>query len=109
MKEKDIVIICFIISLIGLILFFITYKPEFEYKTINQMLTKEGTKGIVFGKVTFILKQEPLIFFIENDNSAKVFYNSLIDIKKDDIVTIYGETKIYNGEKEIVALKVIKQ
>ncbi len=109
MKEKNLTKLCIIITIFGILLFFANYKNEFEEKTISEMISVEGNKGIVFGRVSFILKKEPLIFFIENDEKVKVFSQKNIDIKNGDIVKIYAETTIYNGEKELIALKVIKQ
>jgi hypothetical protein len=109
MNEELMIKFCIIVTTIGIILFFITYTPEFNEKTINQMLKEEGTKGIIFGKITFILKTQPSIFFIQNDEKVKIFSNKQLDLNQGDNVIIYGETTIYNGEKEILAYKVIKQ
>ena len=74
MNENHLIKICITITIFGVLLFFVTYKNEFEEKTISQMINSEdGIKGIVYGKVTFILKNEPSIFFIQNDEKIKVF------------------------------------
>jgi hypothetical protein len=109
MNEDIMIKFCILITLFGLLLFFITYTPEFSEKTISEMIKEEGTKGIIFGKITWILKNEPSIFFIQNDEKIKVFSNKKLDLIQGENVTIYGETTIYNGEKEILAYKVIKQ
>ena len=110
MNENHLIKICIIITLIGILLFFITYKNEFEEKTISQMInSEEGTKGIIYGKVTIILQNEPSIFFIQNEEKIKIFSNKKIDLNYGEILIIYGELTTYNGEKELLAYKVIKQ
>ncbi|MFA5763765.1 MAG: hypothetical protein WC915_03045 [archaeon] len=110
MDETQLIKICIIITFIGVALFFITYKNEFEEKTISQMIASEdGTKGIIYGKVNYILQNEPSIFFVQNDEKIKIFSNKKLDLNFGETLVIYGEITTYNGEKEIIAYKVIKQ
>ncbi|MDD3083959.1 MAG: hypothetical protein PHP82_02975 [Candidatus ainarchaeum sp.] len=107
MNERNITQICLIITLIGIIFFILNYEEEYTEKTISEMTEKIGSKGIIIGKVDYVIKEEPLIFILQNEEKIKVFYPKKIEIKKDDIVEIFAETTEYNKEIELFAQKVI--
>ncbi len=108
MNERNITQICIIISIIGLIFFVFCYEEEFPEKTISEMISNIGTKGKLIGKVEYIINNEPLIFILQNEEKIKVFYPKKIELKKNDIVEVFGETTIYNNEIEIFAQRVTK-
>ena len=108
MKEKDIIKICFIITLIGILSYIIFYENEFQETTITNLLSKEGNKGIIYGKVTAVISLNPTIFIIQNEISAKAFSPKEIDILVGDKIKIYAETQIYKGEKELFVSRVEK-
>ena len=55
MNEKHLMQLCLIITLISMLILALTYKPEFEEKTlgelIQKMVQKEG-----FGRVEYVVK-----------------------------------------------------
>lgn len=109
MQERHLIQICILITIIGLFVFIIFYEEEFKEKTISEMHSTIGSKGIVIGRVDYILREEPLIFILQNEEKIKVFYSKKFEIQVGDKVEVYGETTQYNNEIELLALKVIKK
>jgi Gpi18-like mannosyltransferase len=105
MNETNITKICFLIVLIGLIFFIVFYEEEYSQKTISEMQII-GTKGIVVGRVDFVINEEPLIFILQNEEKIKVFYPKKMILEKNDIVEVYAETTEYNKEIELFAQRV---
>lgn len=109
MDEKTINKICFIIIFLGLFFFIITFEQEYQEKTISEMTKEIGTKGIVIGKVDFVLREEPLIFILQNEEKIKVFYPKKMFLEKGDVVRVFAQTSEYNREIELFAQKVEKK
>jgi hypothetical protein len=108
MNEKNIFQICLIISIIGIFLFIFFYESDFQKTSLTQILEEEGNKGIVFGKVSFVIKEEPTIFIFENETSVKAFSPKKLNIAIGDELFLYAETQIYRGEKELFIYRVEK-
>lgn len=108
MEDKKINQICILIILIGLVAFFVFYKEEFEEKTIKELLTQENdSKGKIFGKIEYVIKNYPTTNFIINDGTkATIYYPKETDLKKNDFVTAYVEKE---KENNFYAYKVIKE
>lgn len=108
MEDYQINQICILIILIGLIAFFIFYKEEFEQKTISEILKLEkDSKGKIFGKIEYVIKNFPTtIFIITDGEKATIYYPKETDLKKNDFVTVYVEKE---KENNFYAYKVIKE
>lgn len=108
MNEKILTNICFIIILIGLILFVLFYQEDFPTRTVNEMLKEMDTKGKLFGRVEFVIQNEPnTIFIFSSDENVKVFHPKKTTIKKNDFVWIFATSNEYKSNKELFAHKVI--
>jgi hypothetical protein len=107
-NEKHLVKICAIITMIGILLLIPFSINFFEQKTITEMLSKEGEKGAIYGRIDYIINEgNPTIFILNDGNKSKVFSPNFTTLKQNIFVTVYGETKLYEGEKEIFAYYVV--
>jgi len=97
-----------IIILIGFIGFLVFYKEEFEKITIQELINNEKiTKGIISGKVEYVVKNFPSTILILNDGSkATIYYPKETTIQKNDFITAYVEKE---KENNFYAYKVIKE
>jgi UPF0716 family protein affecting phage T7 exclusion len=107
MNEKNLIKICTLITILGILLMIPFTSNFFEKRTINEMMANTGERGRIFGRVDYVISENPSIFILTDGNKSKVFSPNFIKIKKNDFVTIYGETKLYRGEKEITAYHVV--
>lgn len=108
MNEKTIILICTIITIVGFLLIIPFGTSFFENKTIGDMLANEGERGAIYGRVEYVLNEnKPTLFILYDGNKTKVFSPNSLKVRANDFVTIYGETKTYNGEKEIFAYYVV--
>jgi len=109
MDDKKLSKICLAITLCGMILLGLTYHEEFEKKTIYEVTQKEGTKGLVYGRIEYVIKNSPSTQFILTDgNKILVFYPRESDYNKNDFVYVYAESQTSGGKKELYAYKVVK-
>lgn len=107
MNEKQISQLCIIITLISLVMLIITYKPDFEEKTIQEILENQNSKGKVFGRIEYVIKNYPVTIFILNDkNSATIYYPKPTTLEENNFVTAYIENQ---GQKNLFAQKVVKE
>jgi hypothetical protein len=106
MKDKQIILLCTGISVIGIILFGLFYTPEFSEKSVSLLLdSKTGTNAILTGKIEHLIKNYPITQFILNDgNTTLVYYPKSTDLQKNDFVKIYA----IKNENGIYAYKVVK-
>ena len=75
MNEKYLTQLCLIITLISLLILIFTYKPDFEEKTVQEILNNQNSKGKVFGRIEYVVKNYPITIFVLNDgNSATIYY-----------------------------------
>jgi hypothetical protein len=109
MNENTLARICLIISVAGMILFIIFYTPEFEEKSIKELLESgTETSGIISGRVDYVIKNEPSTSFILNDGSTVlVYFPKQTELKKNDFVKVYGTNREYGDQNEIYAHKVV--
>jgi len=109
MDDKTLAKICIVITIIGMLALAVTYKPEFERKTIGEIIEKENSKGLVFAKIEYVIKSAPTTLLIVTDgNKATVFYSKQTSFAKDDFVWIYAERKEYEDKNELYAYKMVK-
>jgi len=102
------------VTIIGIILFVATYQEEFTKKSIFEINSKEGEKGIVFGRIDYVIKNYPITMFILTDgNKATIYYPRATTLAKNDFVTAYIENKIEQIDepetKMLYAHKVVKE
>ena len=119
MDEKTLSKICLGITLIGMLIFLLTYQNEFEETTSSQLLSKEDSKGILFGRVEYVIRNYPTTLFVFNDgNESTIYYPKKTTLEKGQFVEIYAEHKIeetgYTTQKnknqeELFAQKVIEK
>jgi hypothetical protein len=110
MNEKTLAKLCLAITLFGTLMLLVTYENEFSEKTISEMILEDGTTGIVFGRVTFVMKNSPTtLFTIYAGNEINVYYPRETKLRPNDFVFIYAETQEYNGKIELFAHKVINE
>ncbi len=109
MNDSHIIKICLAFVIIGVILYFAFYEEEFKETSISDLLEKEGNKGIVLGRIEYIIKFEPGLFVLAGDEKVNVFYPKKIEVNVDDTVIIFAETRKYNDKLELFAYKVIKK
>ena len=102
MNEKQISQICLVIIIVGIILFVITYENEFCEKTISELITNEGNKGIIFGRVQRVIKNDGMALFVITDGK-------FLKITKNDFLVVYATSQTYNGKIELVAHRIEKR
>jgi hypothetical protein len=106
MKEHQIIKICFIITFIGIVFALFFWSTEFKTTTISDLLLEEGKKGIVYGKIKYIINTNPTIFNLENEITTKVFFNKNLDLDVGTNVKVYATSQKYKNEMELIAHKV---
>ena len=107
MNEKQLAQICLIITLISLLILIFTYKPDFEEKTIQEILNNQNSKGKVFGRIEYVVKNYPITIFVLNDgNSATIYYPKATTLEENNFVTAYVENQ---GQENLFAQKVVKE
>ena len=108
MKEHQIIKICTIITLIGIILAIFFWSTEFSETTISNLILEEGKKGIVYGKINYIINTNPTIFILENETSVKVFFNKNLDFNIGTNVKVFATSQKYKNEMELIAHRIEK-
>ena len=106
MKEHQIIKICFLITLIGIILSIFFWSTEFSETTISNLVLEEGKKGIVYGKINYIISNNPSIFILENETSVKVFFNKNLDFNYGTKIKVYATSQKYKNEMELIAHRI---
>ncbi|MFA5931219.1 MAG: hypothetical protein WC821_02825 [archaeon] len=117
MNDKTISKICLAITLIGMLILIVMYKPEFEESTINHLLNNEESKGIIFARIETVIQRYPVTLFVATDGNKALFFSpSALKIEKNDFVIIYAEHQIgqYGEESDpisttLFAHKVVKE
>ncbi|TKJ17620.1 hypothetical protein CEE44_03755 [Candidatus Woesearchaeota archaeon B3_Woes] len=111
MKEKTLLKIALIVSLIGiLILLFISSKLEVNEKTISNIdETDIGSSLKIDGVITNIRKTNTitLIDIAQLEEMKVVVFNKEIELNKGDYVEITGKIEEYKGSTELIADKII--
>ena len=110
MNETTIARVCLAITIIGMLIFAATYKEEFEEKTITELLSEEGQKGIITARVEYVIKNYPVTIFAVNDgNKTTIYYPKAITIEKNNFVKVYAESQRDGKHITLFAHKVIKE
>ena len=113
MKEKTLLKISLICSIIGLYaLFLINERISVNSKKIAEINSTLLEKDIsVRGEITRITKTEGLYLINIKDKSNKeiaivVFKDQELELKKGNIISVEGTIKDYKGNLEILAKKI---
>jgi hypothetical protein len=108
MDDKTISKISLVIVTIGILVFVATHQEEFPKKTIGE-LDKVGEKGVIIGRIEYVIKNDPITMFILTDgNKALVYYPKITDLNKNNIVKVYSENEeTKTNQKKIFAHKVV--
>ncbi len=107
MNEKQIAQLCLCLTLISLIILIFSYKPDFEEKTIQEILETPNSKGKIIGRVEYVVKNYPItIFTITDGTSATIYYPKPITLEQNDFVSAYVENQ---GQQSLFAQKVVKE
>ena len=100
----------------GIILLIFTYKEEFKETSVGELINSPGEKGIIFGKVEYVINNYPYTLLQINDgNKALVYYPKPTTLTNEDFVKVYAENQLEenfnkkNSEKKLFAHKVVKE
>jgi len=109
MEDTKITQICTAIVLIGIILFGLFYEPEFKETTIKELIEKgKDSKGIVFARIDYVIKNQPITQAVINDGtSATIYHPKETTLKKNDFVYAYLVLED-NNKKSFYAYKLVK-
>jgi len=107
MNEKQISQICLILTIISLIILIFSYTPDFQEKTIKEIIENQNSKGKVFGRIEYVVKNYPVtIFTLTDGTTATIYYPKPTTLEKNNFVTAYIENQ---GQKSLFAQKVVKE
>jgi hypothetical protein len=93
-----------------MLLMLVFYSPDFGEKSVSEISSMEDeTNGLFFGRIDYVIKNEPSTNFILNDgNIILVYYPKKTDLKKNDFVKVYATKRTLNGKIELYAHKVAR-
>jgi len=108
MNERFLSRACLAISIVGLLLIVPFGRGFLEERSVGEMLAGEGEKGIVFGRVEFVIRNDSSALFVISDgNKGTVYHPKPLEIERNSFVTVYGESQKYEGKLEIYAYRVV--
>jgi hypothetical protein len=108
MNETIIAQICLAITIIGMLLFALTYKEEFADTTITQLLSKEGNKGIIHARIDYVVKSYPsTTLSITDGNKTTIYYPKPTTFQKNNFVKIYAQSQLEGKKLTLFAYKII--
>ena len=100
--------------LVGLAILFI-YASELDLKAVERIETLPNSEPVkITGTVTSLSNQDGTLFLeVEGNRIEKtqviVFVEENLFLEEGDYVEVSGRLEEYNGEKEVVASKVVKK
>ena len=113
MKEKNLLKIALISSLIGiLILFIVSQNISVEEKTISRITIEDVDKKVkIKGFVEKVIDTEKVVIIdvVQPQNMNVVLFkegNETIDVKKDDFIEVIGKVEEYKGKLEVIGQRV---
>ncbi len=108
MKDRTLLIIALICSIIGLaVLFIISKQLTVEVQPIEKISLFQDKDVTIQGKVKRIIqKQDTTIVEVGYDTSINVVLFEHVYLKPGDKVTVTGKVEEYNGRLEIVGEKL---
>lgn len=111
MKETNLLKLALICSLIGLFaLYYISGKIEVKDYKPGELSKNAGDDVKLQGKISKITDRGNAVFIElrqENPVSVVVFTNNnFSNLKKDDLIEVFGKIQEYSGKNEIIAQKI---
>ena len=113
MKEKNLLKIALICSVVGiLILFIVSQNISVEEKTISRITIEDMDKKVkIKGFVEDVINTEKVVIInvVQPQNMDVVLFkeeNETIDVKKDDLIEVVGKVEEYKGELEVIGQRV---
>ena len=113
MKEKNLLKIALICSVVGiLILFIVSQNISVEEKTISRITFEDMDKKVkIKGFVENVIDTEKVVIInvVQPQNMDVVLFkeeNETIDVKKDDLIEVIGKVEEYKGELEVIGQRV---
>ena len=114
MKNKTLLIISLIISILGILVLLLImnlkYENLIEISAINKALLDKNIQ--IQGEITKIKNQDNLQILTIKDNTGKinaVLYkntNQKINLNENQTIILHGKIKEYNSQLEIIADKI---
>jgi len=114
MQEKTLYKISIIMVILGLAILFV-YVEEIDLKAIQKVESIAPAEAVkITGTVTQLSTQDKAIFIeIEGNRVEKtnviIFNDENLFLEEGDYVEVSGTVENYNGQKEIIASKVVKK
>lgn len=114
MEEKTLYKVSWIMILVGLIILFV-YASELDLKAVERIETLPSSEPVkISGTISKLSVQGGTLFLeVEGSrvekNAVIVFSDEELFLEEGDYVEVSGTLESYNGQKEIVASKVIKK
>ena len=113
MKEKNLLKIALISSLIGiLILFTVSQNISVEEKIISRITIEDVDKKVkIKGFVEKVIDTEKVVIIdvVQPQNMNVILFkegNETIDVKKDDFIEVIGKVEEYKGKLEVIGQRV---
>lgn len=113
MKEKNLLKIALICSLIGILILFITSQSiSVQEKTISRITIEDaGNKVKIKGSVEKVIDTEKvtIINVMQPQDLDVVLFketNETFDIQKDDFIEVIGKIEEYQGKLEVIGQRV---
>jgi len=113
MKEKNLLRIALICSLIGiLVLFIVSNNISVQEKTISRITIEDVDKKVkVKGFVEKVVDTEKVMIIkvVQPQDMDVILFkeeNETIDIKEEDFIEVIGKVEEYKGELEVIGQRV---
>lgn len=109
MKEKSILKLAFIITILGIAVLYIMTET-IEIESLKDPYTDLGKYVKISGIVTKVSQTEKTTFIeITEPRKMKVIFFKNISLEKGDLIEAQGNIEMYNDEFELVADRVVKK
>lgn len=113
MKEKNLLKIALISSLVGvLILFIVSQNISVEEKTISKITMGDIDNQVkIKGFIEKVINTEKVMIInvVQPQNIDVILFkgeNESIDVKKDDFIEVIGKVEEYQGRLEVIGQRV---
>ena len=113
MKEKNLLKVALISSLIGILILFITSQNiSVQEKTISRITLEDVDKKVkIKGSVEKVIDTEKvaIINVVQPQNLDVILFkegNGTVDIKEDDFIEVIGRIEEYEGRLEVIGQRV---
>lgn len=114
MQEKTLYKVSLLMILTGLAILFI-YADGLDLKAVERIETAAASEPVkISGTITKVTTQDKAIFLeLEGQRTERtniiIFNDEELFLQEGESVEIYGTAEEYNGNKEIIASKIVKR